>query len=196
MIKKEQLIQNLYTITLENEELDGGTFVQSTPIYKELVALLSPVKPIEKFASDYFPFELALKALAVEFCRGDNHGFYCADSYMNLIDSNISNTNLEDLVNLLKQLMRLENFEEDDLDCNYETGRVADKKSGQMLTADNIQNLIKSVLELLLQIQIERIKIHLSEKQSRNKIIRMLAGSDKDELLETAEFRFDKILSL
>lgn len=196
MYNKDELIKELYNIRLTYGPLDGGEYLESTPIYRELETLVSPLKPSEKNACKYFPFECALAALAFEFYRGDDYGIWMANSYSHLTEDRLINTNFDYLVKLLKYFTDLDDFKEDDLDYNYEQGIVTDRKTGQMLSADNVQKLLKSILELHLDIQIERIKIHLCEKQNRDRIIRFLAGSDKEERLESAEFRFNRILNL
>lgn len=188
-------IKTLFNFYVPNSEVDGG-FIENNKIFKLINEAVKVYKPIDEETIQFHCFELAVKMASIEFYQGGNHGFYDAESYAKWVENHFTYTNIQDLVGVCHYFRFLNEFNLANLDFDDENQLVKNKKTKEVISYENIQNLIVKLIEYELAIQINIVKITLQNQENRNKIIEHISGNKNEEYIEEANNLFDKLMEL
>lgn len=186
------ILKELFRISIPGEGLDGGQFIEDTKLYKLIFESVKQFKPSGENI-DSLSFDFAVKAAAIEFNLGQNHGSYNGMSYSHYFDNKLSG--IENYVLLLCNSGILGgNWRKEDIQIDYTKSFVVHVKTSERLSFDTIEFLMKRVLENELEIQITAIKTALQSPNIKQRLIQLLAGSTKTEYIESANQLFDDII--
>jgi len=188
-------LKSLFNFYVPNSEADGG-FIENTKLFKLINDAVKSYKPEDEETIQFHCFELAVKMASIEFYQGGNHGFYDAESYAKWVENQFTYINIQDLVSICHYFRFLNEFNLDNLVFDYENLLVKNKKTKEVISYKNIQNIIVKLIEYELTIQINIVKITLQNQENKNKIIEHISGNKNEEYIEEANNLFDKLMKL
>lgn len=194
--KIDIILKEIFNFKLPEEELDGGEYIQDTEIFKTLSEQLDIHKPARNKEIEVLSFEFAKKALAIQFNRGSNYGSFSSDGFDHLFETQFEKINIEDLVLILDHFGFLNSFNEKNLSFDSDKLLVMNSVTGEIISFQNIEQLIMAFLEVQLGNQIQRIILVLNVTENRNFWISKLSRSDKAEYIKSATQKFDSLVGL
>lgn len=189
-------LKSLFDFSLPKEDCDGGEFIEDTKIYKFVSDALNKFKPTNSAKIDSFCFDFAIKTAAIELYQGSNHGFYNAESYSHLFEDQFTYFNIDDLVVFCSYYGFLEGFGASNLDFDYDNELVKNKKTKEIISFDNIKGLALKLIEYQLTSQINIVKAVLLCEENKGKLIKLIAGKDKEEYIESATALVNDLMQL
>lgn len=192
--KVDGILKSVFDFILPGEELDGGEFIQDTEIFKILSEQLEKNKPNQNKEIELLSFELAKKSLAIHFNLGSNYGSFTSDSFDHLFETQFEFVNIDDLVLLLNYYRIIYDFDSKVLNIDLDKLLVTNSKTGEIISFSNIERMTNSFLNMHLEIQIQKIITVLNFSENRNFWIDKLAGSKKEEYVESAIQKFDSLI--
>jgi len=186
------ILKSLFHISIPNEELEGG-YIEDSKIYKTIRALI-PLPQSVQSEIEMYCFNFAIKTIAIEFSQRENHGLYIAENYLHLFENQFSNINFEDLVSLCYYHFFLVDFKHEYLTFDYEKGVVYNNRTNEVISINSIECLIFRLINYELTIQINYVKMILNISNKRKELIDLIAGSNKEEYIESATKLFNDLM--
>ena len=196
-VKISNILNSIFKFKIPHEGLDGGRSIEDLEISKLIRVFVIAFKPTNKDRIiEILCFNKALEMAAFAFSDGSDYCSFYAEKCFDSIENKILDTNIEDLVQLCYYYHLLNGFSEANLKFDDDTLLVNNTKTNEVISYANIQNLVLRLILNKLDDKINFIKGILRQDEHRKEITKCLAGSDKEEYIESATKFFDELMTL
>lgn len=196
MYNNQNFLKELFNITIPNENLEGGQFIENHKIYKKINEITQEYKPKVADSIEMYCFELAIKMASLEFYENENHGFYNAETYIKYFDYKFQYINVKELVGFCYFYSVLNEFKESNFKCDYEKSLVFNKVTNEVISFENFQTITQKIICCELNNQINIIKVALRNSIQKNELINIIAGSEKEDYVGSAILLFNNITEI